>query len=129
MTTVNNYVRTPRRIPHKPKDALEEKEGGPKTRHIICLFVSCIILVIILTIASIVAELMGLHLLALSLGMFNSILLFITIGIGVMMAISYFLMGAFLKREFKKRLEKMDQEQRAQLRRMMGVEEPEESSE
>jgi hypothetical protein len=63
---------------------------------------------------------------AMGLRIFSGIILFVTIGTGIMVAISYFITRSFLKREFARKFRKIDEEQQAQLRRMIGAQEPEE---
>lgn len=62
---------------------------------------------------------------AMGLRVFGGILLFVTLGTGFMVALSYFLTRSFLKREFAKKFKKIDEEQQAQLRQMIGTTESE----
>lgn len=55
---------------------------------------------------------------AMGLRIFSSIFLFVTIGMGLLMGITYYVTRSFLKREFEKKFKKMDEEQQAQLRRI-----------
>ncbi len=49
------------------------------------------------------------------------ILVFVSIGVGFAVGLTYFMMQTFLKREFKKRFDRMDQERHARYRKMMGL--------
>jgi len=67
------------------------------------------------------SELQGFSQMAMGLRVFGGILLFVTLGTGFMVGLSYFVTRSFLKREFSKKFKKIDEEQQAQLRRMMGA--------
>ncbi|MFX1563439.1 MAG: hypothetical protein ACFFDP_09045 [Promethearchaeota archaeon] len=115
-----NYY-SPRRIPYR--DSGDSGDQGPKRRDFILFFVGLFVLVLIVFFASIVSELQGLSQMAMGLRVFSGILLFVTLGTGFMVALSYFVTSSFLKREFSKKFKKIDEEQQAQLRRMMGANE------
>lgn len=67
---------------------------------------------------------MGLYTIALGIQMFATILIWLSIGVGFTVGITYFVMQTFLKREFNRRFKRMDQERQAQYRRMMGLDQP-----
>jgi hypothetical protein len=72
---------------------------------------------------------MGFYSTAVALQMFSLILLWTSVGIGITVGISYFVLRTFLKREFDKRFQKMDEEQHRRYREMMGLEESTKDSE
>ena len=58
--------------------------------------------------------------------MFAVILIWVGIGVGFAVGITYYVMRSFLKREFKRRFDRMDQERHARYRQMMGLDNPDE---
>ncbi len=57
------------------------------------------------------------------------ILIWVTIGVGFTVGITYFIMRSFLRYEFRKRFDRMDRERHARYRQMMGLDDSEESNE
>ncbi len=120
------YYRPPRRVPSDESKNLPQRT---RTRDIIILFVGLIVACLILFGVSILLGQFGLHTMALGVFMFAVILVWVSIGVGVTVGITYFVMQSFLKREFKRRFDRMDQERHARYRKMMGLDNPEDDKE
>ncbi len=120
------YYRPPRRV---PRTRSEEREPKSRTRDIIFLFVALVVVCIILFGASIFLNQMGLSTIALGVQMLAVILIWVTIGVGFTVGITYFIMRSFLRYEFRKRFDRMDRERHARYRQMMGLDDSEESNE
>ena len=128
MVETGRFVRTPRRIPAPEKED-QERDDEPRAKDFLKLLLCCIVLIIILFSISFYLHTIGLHQMALGLGMFGSILTAVSIGTIFMVGISYLVMRSFLKREFDKKFKKMDRERQAHMRRLMGLPEQTEDSE
>jgi hypothetical protein len=128
MAETGRFVRTPRRIPAPEKED-QERDDEPRVKDFLKLLLCCIVLIIVLFAVSFYLHTIGLHQMALGLGMFGSILTAVSIGTIFMVGISYLVMRSFLKREFDKKFKKMDRERRAHMRRLMGLPEQTEDSE
>jgi hypothetical protein len=72
---------------------------------------------------------MGLSGMALGIQLLALILIYVSFGVGITVAISYFVLKSFLQREFRKKFERMDREHQDRLRQMMGYEEASEEAE
>jgi membrane protein implicated in regulation of membrane protease activity len=120
------FYRPPRRV---PTERTEEQGRGTRTRDIIILFGLLVLSAIILYAAGFVLNQMGLSGMALGVQLLALILVYVSLGVGITVAISYFVLESFLKREFRKKFERMDKEHKARLRQMRGYEEPSEESE
>lgn len=120
------YYRPPRRVP--PTRTTDEKEPQSKTRDAIIFFVILVVISASLYAGSLYLESLGLRGMALGLQLLSIILIFMTGGVGVSIGISYYIMRSFLKREFSKRFQKMEEEHQARLREMMGYPESTEES-
>jgi hypothetical protein len=70
---------------------------------------------------SFILTIQGLPTIALGVYMLAVILVFVSIGVGFAVGLTYFMMQTFLKREFKKRFDRMEQRQHAQYRKMMRL--------
>jgi hypothetical protein len=113
------YYRPPRRVPSSESD---EYEPRSRTRDIIVLFVGLIATCLILLGASFICGQLGLYTISLGIFLLAVILIWVSVGVGIAVGVTYFVMQAFLKREFKKRFDKMDRERHDRYRRMMGLE-------
>ncbi|MFW9935607.1 MAG: hypothetical protein ACFFDU_08950 [Candidatus Thorarchaeota archaeon] len=114
------YYRPPRRVPRS------EGESQPRRSRLRDFFIFAIglfIVSIILFGVSYFFSLLGLNTMSLGIWMFAFIFVFVSIGIGFTVGLTYFIMQSFLKREFKKRFDRMDQERYARYRKMMGIDE------
>lgn len=120
------FYRPPRRV---PTERSEEQGKGTRTRDIIILFGLLVLSAIILYAAGFVLNQMGLSGMALGVQLLALILVYVSLGVGITVAISYFVLESFLKREFRKKFERMDKEHKDRLRQMRGYEEPLEESE
>ncbi len=112
------YYRPPRRIPSREGDSHSQRS---RTRDIIFLFVGLLIVSLILVGVSYLLGQMGLHTIALGIFMFAVILIWVSIGVGFTVGLTYYFMRSFLKREFKKRFDRMDQERYRRYRQMRGL--------
>lgn len=122
MLSVTQYYRPPRRV---PADHGDEYPSRNRTRDILILFGGLVIITILIYVIGIVLSNLGFYPTALGLQLFAVILVWVTAGVGITVGITYFIMKTFLKREFKKRFERMDQERHARYRQMMGLDEAE----
>ena len=120
-TSNTQYYRPPRRVPSRETDS-EPKRS--RTRDILFLFGGLLIASLILFGISYLLGQMGFHSMALGIHIFAVILIFVSIGVGFAVGITYYVMRSFLKREFKKRFDRMDQERHARYRKMMGLDPP-----
>ncbi|MFX1510533.1 MAG: hypothetical protein ACFFBR_09530 [Promethearchaeota archaeon] len=125
MSSISHYYRPPRRVPSRDSEE-EPSTQRSRTRDIIILFIGLVIVCLVLFGLSIVLRNLGFHSMALGLSLFATILVWVTVGVGVAVAITFYVMQSFLKREFKKRFDRMDRERNIQYRRMMGLDESEE---
>jgi hypothetical protein len=125
MTSTAHYYRPPRRVPSRDS---EEESGTQRsrTRDILILFFGLVIICLVLFGLSLVLGNLGFHTISLGLSLFATILIWVSVGVGVAVGITFYVMRSFLKREFKKRFDRMDRERNIQYRRMMGLDEPEE---
>ncbi|MHA2428214.1 MAG: hypothetical protein ACXADB_09345 [Candidatus Hermodarchaeia archaeon] len=111
------YYRPPRRV---PRSESEPSTSRNRTRDIILLFAILIVASLLLFGVSFFLTIRGLPIIALGVYMLGVILVFVSIGVGFAVGLTYFMMKSFLKREFKKRFDRMDQERHARYRKMMG---------
>ncbi len=118
MISSAQYYRPPRRVPRDDSDGTPQRS---RTRDIIFLFGGIIILSLALFGVSHLLRLQGLHTMALGIFMFAVILIWVGIGVGFAVGITYYVMRSFLKREFKKRFDRMDKERHAKYRQMRGL--------
>ncbi len=114
------YYRPPRRV---PTTRTEESTPRNRARDLAFLFGTLIVACIILYVGSIVLREMGFHTLSLGIQLFAIILIWVTIGVGATVGITYYVMRSFLKHEFNKKFEKMEQQRYARYRQMMGLDE------
>ena len=114
------YYRPPRRV---PRSESEPPTTRNRTRDIITLFAILVVASLILFGASFILTNLGYPTIALGVYMLAVILVFVSIGVGFAVGLTYFMMQSFLKREFKKRFDRMDQERHARYRKMMGFNE------
>lgn len=121
MNNSAQYYRPPRRVPTSRK---EESAPRNRARDLAFLFGTLIVACILLYVGSMVLRQMGLYTISLGIQMFAIILIWVTIGVGVTVGITYYVMRSFLKHEFNKRFEKMERQRYAQYRQMMGLDEP-----
>ena len=118
MPTAVRYYRPPRRI---PRDEGDEYPHRSRIRDLILVLVGLIILLVILFGLSYLFQLWGLYTISLALQLFTIIIIYVSVGVGFAVGITYLLMRSFLKREFRKRFERMDQAQYEQYRKRMGL--------
>ena len=114
------FYRPPRRV---PSERSEEQGSRTRTRDIIALFGILVVSAIILYAAGFVLNQMGFSGMALGIQLLALILVYVSVGVGITVAISYFVLESFLKREFRKKFERMDREHKTRLRQMMGYDE------
>jgi hypothetical protein len=117
-TSKAQYYRPPRRV---PRSESEPSTSRNRTRDIILLFTILIVACLLLFGFSFFLTIRGLPTIALGVYMLAVILVFVSIGVGFAVGLTYFMMKSFLKREFKKRFDRMDQERHARYRKMMGL--------
>lgn len=125
MTSMSHYYRPPRRVPSRDSEE-EPTTQRSRTKDILILFIGLVIVCLVLFALSIVLGNLGFHTISLGLSLFATILIWVSVGVGVAVGITFYVMQSFLKREFKKRFDRMDRERNIQYRRMMGLDEPEE---
>ncbi|TRO56297.1 hypothetical protein E2P64_06120 [Candidatus Bathyarchaeota archaeon] len=118
MPTAVRYYRPPRRI---PRDEGDDYPRRSRIRDLILVLVGLIILVVILFGLSYLFQLWGLYTISLALQLFTIIIIYVSVGVGFAVGLTYFVMQSFLKREFRKRFERMDQAQYEQYRKRMGL--------
>lgn len=114
------YYRPPRRVPRSESDSQPQRS---RTRNLLIFAIGLFIVSLILFGVSFVLGLLGLNAMALGVWMFAFIFVFVSLGTGFAVGLTYFIMQSFLKREFKKRFDRMDQERYARYRKMMGIDE------
>ena len=112
------YYRPPRRI---PRDEDDDYPHRSRIRDLILVLVGLIILLVILFGLSYLFQLWGLYTISLALQLFTIIIIYVSVGVGFTVGLTYFVMRSFLKREFRKRFERMDQAQYEQYRKRMGL--------
>jgi len=112
------YYRPPRRI---PRDEGDDYPHRSRIRDLILVLVGLIILLVILFGLSYLFQLWGLYTISLALQLFTIIIIYVSVGVGFTVGLTYFVMRSFLKREFRKRFERMDQAQYEQYRKRMGL--------
>ena len=117
-TSKAHYYRPPRRVPRSESDTPTSRN---RTRDIILLFAILVAASLLLFGASFILTLQGFHTIALGIYMLGVILVFVSIGVGFAVGVTYFMMKSFLKREFKKRFDRLDRERHARYRKMMGL--------
>ena len=120
------YYRPPRRVPRDGSDGTSQRS---RTRDIIFLFGGIIILSLVLFGVSHLLRLISLHTMSLGIFMFAVILIWVGIGVGFAVGITYYVMQSFLKREFRKRFDRMDKERHARYQRMRGLDNPDDKDE
>ncbi|MFX0169589.1 MAG: hypothetical protein ACFE89_09590 [Candidatus Hodarchaeota archaeon] len=114
------FYRPPRRV---PSERSEEPSSRTRIRDILLLFGILVIAAITLYAAGFVLYQMGLPGMALGVQILALIIVYVSVGVGITVAISYFVLESFLKREFRKRFERMDKEHQKRLQQMMGYSE------
>jgi predicted membrane protein len=122
MSSAVQYYRPPRRI---PRDESDEQPPRSRTRDLILVLVGVIILFVVLFVLSYLFQQWGLYTIALALHLFTIIILYVSVGVGFAVGLTYFFMRSFLKREFRKRFERMEKARHDQYRKRMGLNEPE----
>jgi hypothetical protein len=79
---------------------------------------------VVLFVLSIVFQQLGLYTTSLALHLFAIILIWVSVGVGFAVGLTYLVMQSFLKREFRKRFERMDKAWHEQYRQRMGLDHP-----
>lgn len=121
MPNAVRYYRPPRRIPREEGDDYPSRS---RIRDLILILVGLIILIGILFGLSYLFQLWGLYTISLALQLFTIIIVYVCVGVGFAVGLTYFVMQSFLKREFRKRFERMDQAHYEQYRKRMGLDNP-----
>jgi uracil-DNA glycosylase len=112
-----SYYRPPRRLPRDESTGSEEE---PRKRDFLIFTICLVAFAVILFVGSYAAEVLGRGETALSIRLLATLFTTATLGICFTVGIGYLVTSAFLKREFKKKFKKMDEDRQRELRRVMG---------
>ncbi|MFX0079775.1 MAG: hypothetical protein ACFE8O_11105 [Candidatus Hermodarchaeota archaeon] len=99
-----------------------------RTRAIIFIIIGVAIFIGILYGVTTVASLSGNHQLAMGLLLVTTLILWSSLGVGIMLGLTYFVMQTVIKHEFKRRYDRSHESQRDRIRRMMSRDELDEES-
>ncbi len=108
----------------------QQERALPQSRRkaIILIIIGVAIFVGILYGVTIIASLSGNQQLAMGLLLITSLIFWVSLGVGVMLGLTYFVMQLVIKHEFKRRYDRSHESQRDRIRRMMIRDEPDEDS-
>lgn len=99
-----------------------------RTRAIIFIIIGAAIFIGILYGITTIASLSGNHQLAMGLLLITTIIFWVSLGVGMMLGLTYFVMQTVIKHEFKRRYDRSHESQRDRIRRMMSRDELDEES-
>ena len=118
-------------FPAPRKGATYQQDRPPpqsRTRAIILIIIGVAIFVGILYSVTTVASLTGNQQLAMGLLLITSVVFWVSLGVGVMLGLTYIVMHTVMKHEFKRRYDGSHESQRDRIRRMRIRDEPDEES-
>ncbi|MDO8123646.1 MAG: hypothetical protein Q6364_04635 [Candidatus Hermodarchaeota archaeon] len=120
------------RIFPAPRKGATHQQDRPqpqsRTRAIILIIIGLAIFIGILYGVTTVASLTGNQQLAMGLLLITSIIFWVSLGVGLMLGLTYFVMHTVMKHEFKRRYDRSHESQRNRIRRMRIRNEPDEES-
>jgi len=123
--------RTTRIFP-APRGGTTHQQDRPlphsRTRSIILIIIGFAIFIAVLYGVVTVVSLSGNQQLAMGLLLITSLIFWVSLGVGVMLGLTYFVMQTVIKHEFKRRYDRSHESQRERIRRMMSRDDPDEES-
>ncbi|MFX1300055.1 MAG: hypothetical protein ACFFAL_00720 [Promethearchaeota archaeon] len=99
-----------------------------RTRSIILIIIGVTIFIAILYGVTTVASLSGNQQLAMGLLLITSLIFWVSLGVGVMLGLTYFVMQTVIKHEFKRLYDRSHESQRERIRRTMSRDDSDEES-
>lgn len=99
-----------------------------RIRSIILIIIGIAIFIGILYGITIITSLSGNQQLAMGLLLITSLIFWVSLGVGLMLGLTYIVMHTVIKHEFKRRYDRSHESQRDRIRRMMSRDEPDEES-
>ena len=120
-----------RLFPAPRKETARKTDRPPpqsRARAIIFIIIGVAIFVGILYGVTIVANLSGNQQLAMGLLLITTLIFWVSLGVGMMLGLTYFVMHTVIKHEFKRRYDRSHASQRDRIRRMLSRDEPDEET-
>lgn len=99
-----------------------------RTRAVIYIIIGVAIVIGIFYGVTIISSLLGNQQLAMGLLLITTLFFWVSLGVGVMLGLTYLVMQTVIKHEFKRRYDRSHESQRDRIRRMMSRNEPDEES-
>ncbi len=118
-------------FPAPRRGATHQQDRPPpqsRTRSIILIIIGIAIVVGILYGVTIITSLSGNQQLAMGLLLITSLIFWVSLGVGLMLGLTYIVMHTVIKHEFKRRYDRSHESQRDRIRRVMSRDEPDEES-
>jgi hypothetical protein len=103
-----------RKQPHKT----EHSRPVSRSRSIIYIIIGVAIFIAILYGVTIITNLLGYHQLSLGLLLITTMVFWVSLGVGLMLGLTYFVMQILIKHEFKRRYDRSYQSRKARMQQM-----------